>query len=575
MTSRLPSRLALLAAAGACAMPLAAAAQTIGYGNVSGTSKADASGADAPSDKGSSRSRGGKAGRGNYGVRVTPYIEAAQIVTSELSPGDDTLTYSMVAAGLDASIQGRNNGASVSLRYEHRFGWGRADDGDTISGVANGYATVTPGLTVHAGGLAARSRVDADGRTVLSTLDTTGDTVTQVYSVFAGPSLATHAGPVAVTANYRIGYNKVESPDALVVTPGQPPVDVFDDSTVQLADVHAGISPGNGLPIGVGAGATYYQEDISNLDQRVRDFAARVDVTVPLTNTLAAVGGVGYEDVEVSSRDAVRDAGGNAVVGRDGRLVTDESAPRVLAYDTSGFIWDAGVIWRPSRRTALEAHVGRRYDSTSYYGSFAYAPNARSAINVSVYDNVAGFGGQVSRALNALPTDFEVVRNPLSGGFGSCVSSLEGGSCLGAALGSVRSSTFRARGVMATYSVNLGRLNAGIGGGYDRRRFIGAPGTVLALANGVIDENYWLAGFLSRRIDENSGLRADVRANWFESGSSFDSDATAIGATASYYRNLTRRLSATAAVGIDGVDREAPLTDAWIASALLGLRYSF
>jgi hypothetical protein len=155
------------------------------------------------------------------------------------------------------------------------------------------------------------------------------------------------------------------------------------------------------------------------------------------------------------------------------------------------------------------------------------------------------------------------------------VSSLEGGSCLGAALGSVRSSTFRARGVMATYSVNLGRLNAGIGGGYDRRRFIGAPGTVLALANGVIDENYWLAGFLSRRIDENSGLRADVRANWFESGSSFDSDATAIGATASYYRNLTRRLSATAAVGIDGVDREAPLTDAWIASALLGLRYSF
>ncbi|MFA7602987.1 MAG: preprotein translocase subunit YajC [Novosphingobium sp.] len=576
MASRLLRNLALLSAAGVCALPLAAAAQTIGYGNVGGGSgEREGAAADSPASpkKEARASRGGRKS-GDYGVRITPYIEAAQIVTSELSPGDDTLTYSMVAAGVDASIQGRNNGAAISLRYEHRFGWGRAEDADTISGLANGYATVMPGVTLHAGGLAARSRVEADGAAVLSPLDD-GDTVTQVYSVYAGPSVTTHLGAVAVDANYRFGYTKVNSPDALVVTPGQPPVDVFDESKVHLADVHAGLKAGDVLPVGIGAGARYYREDISNLDQRVEDFSARVDVTVPVTNTFAVVGGVGYENVEISGRDALRDAGGNPVIGPDGRFVTDRSGPRLLAYDTSGLIWDAGVIWRPSRRTALEAHVGRRYGATSYYGSFAYAPSPRSAVNVSVYDNVAGFGGQVNRALIDLPTDFEVVRNPLSGGIGGCVASLEGGSCLASALGSVRSSTFRARGVMASYTVGLGRTSAGIGGGYDRRRFIAAPGTVLAVANGVIDENYWLAGYLDRRLDPHSGIRADLFANWFRSGSSLTGDATAMGASASYYRNLTRHLSANAAVGVEGIDRAASLTDQWIASALVGVRYSF
>lgn len=586
MTSRLHRKLAALAATAICTLPLAAAAQSIGYGSVgggggagsgSGSSSGEAPAFDAPSSgKGDRPDRGDRGGRGSggYGIKVTPYIEAQQLVTKELSPGDETLTYSELAAGLDASIQGRHNAAAVSLRYEHRFGWGRAEDDDTVSGIANGYMTVMPGVTFHAGGLAARTRVEADGSAVLSPLDD-GDTVTQIYSVFAGPSVATHAGDVAVNANYRIGYNKVTTPDALVVAPGSAPVDLYDDGTVQIADIHAGIKPGQGLPIGVGAGATYYQEDISNLDQRVRDFAARADVTVPVTNTLAVVGGAGYEDVEISSRDALRDVTGAPVVGPDGRYVTNKSGPRVLAYDTSGFIWDAGVIWRPSRRTALEAHVGHRYGSTSYYGSFAYAPNSRSAFNVSVYDNIAGFGGQLTRALDSLPTDFEAVRNPLSGGIGGCVSSLEGGSCVSGALGSVRSSTFRARGVMATYSVNMGRLSTGVGGGYDRRRFIAAPGTVLAVANGVIDENYWVAGYLNAKLDEHSGIRTDIYANWLQSGSALGNDETAIGATASYYRSLSRHLSAIAAIGVDGIERDAPLIDEWIGSALVGVRYSF
>jgi hypothetical protein len=77
------------------------------------------------------------------------------------------------------------------------------------------------------------------------------------------------------------------------------------------------------------------------------------------------------------------------------------------------------------------------------------------------------------------------------------------------------------------------------------------------------------------RLDEHSGIRVDLYANWFQSGSTLTGDTTAFGATASYYRNLTRHLSATAAVGINGIDWEAPLVDDWIASAPVGLRYSF
>ena len=141
-------------------------------------------------------------------------------------------------------------------------------------------------------------------------------------------------------------------------------------------------------------------------------------------------------------------------------------------------------------------------------------------------------------------------------------------------ISSVRSSTFRARGVMATYNISMGRLSAGIGGGYDRRKYIAAPGTVLALANGVIDENYWLAGYLNDHLDEHSGVRADLYANWFRSGSSFTGDANAYGATASYYRNLSRHLSANAALGIEAIDRDSPLSDDWVASALVGVRWA-
>lgn len=510
-------------------------------------------------------------------VKVDPYIEVSQIAIAELSPGDDVVTFTQLAAGVDASITGRRNGASVSLRVEQNIGYGdNAQDSTTVSGLARGYTTIVPNaLTFEAGGLAATTRVDGNGASTLNPL-INEDSESNIYSAYAGPTLSTRMGDVAVNANYRIGYTRVEAPDALVTAPGADPVDVFDDSVSQSAKVHLGTRPGEPLPIGVGVGAGWNQEDISNLDQRVRDAYVRGDVQVPLGQSLALVAGVGYEDVEVSSRDAVIDTVTNLpVIGDDGRLVTDKSQPRQIAYDVSGLIWDAGIIWRPSSRTSFQASVGRRYDSTTYYGNLAWAPSKRESINVSVYDTVSGFGGQLNTALANLPTEFSANRNSLTGDLGGCITGPDGAGCLGGVLGSVRSSVFRSRGVAASYSVSAGRLSAGIGLGYDRRRFIAAPGTILGSADGRTDESYYVAAFLSGEIDRNSSFTTNIYGNRLESGFDLAGDVSTVGGSAAYNRSITGRLSARAALAVDHIMTEASPEDFTAASALIGLRYGF
>lgn len=581
MKSPLSCNLLSLAAVIGVAVPSLAQAQSLPYGDMTGggpgygSGRGEADQGDEDGDAAAPR-RSGK-----QRVKITPYIEAQQVVFAELKPGNETLTYSVISAGVEAALAGRNTQGAMSLRYERRFGWGKnAQDSNAVSGIARVSSAIVPGtLRIDAGAMAARNAVENNGALSSGGLSF-GDAVTQIYSVYAGPTLTARAGDVAIEGTYRIGYNRVESPNAMPVAAGQPQIDLFDDSVVHNASFHAGTKAGDLLPVGLGVGAGYNREDISNLKQRVEDFHARADATLPVGNGLSLVGGVGWEKVRISSKDAVRDSlTGAPVVGKDGRYVTDNAAPRRLAYDVEGLIWDAGVVWRPSRRTALEAHVGRRYGSTTYYGSFAYAPTSRTSLNVSVYDSVQGFGSQLNSSLANMPTQFQAVRNPFNGNLNPCVAAdgaVAGGqsACLGSALASVRSSVFRSRGVMASLGHNGDRLQYGIGGGYDRRKFIGAPGTVLAAANGVVDENYWLSAYLSGRIDRASSFSTNVYANWYQPGDAAIGDIRGIGATAAYYRSITSHLSASLAVGLDGVTREQ-LDDIWSTQAMAGVRYSF
>ncbi|WP_233999752.1 preprotein translocase subunit YajC [Porphyrobacter sp. TH134] len=504
---------------------------------------------------------------------VQPYIEVGQVVSAELSPGDDVLTFTQIAAGVDLNVQGRNSGAAVSLRYERNIGYGDDTvDANTVSGIARGTLALVPNtLSLEAGGLASRTRIDAGGGTTANPL-VRENAESRIYSAYAGPSLNTRVGVVDVQGVTRVGYNRFEADDALVTQQGAL-VDVFDDSVTYLGQLRAGVRPGELLPVGLAVTAGGFQEDIGNLDQRVRDLYVRGDVTVPLTRSLALVGGAGYEDVEISSRDAVRDANGVPVRGPDGRFVTDASAPRQIAFDVDGLLWDVGVLWRPSSRTNLQAAVGRRYDSTTYYGNFTYVPSQRSAFAVSAYDGVSGFGGALGNSLAALSSDFEAIRNPVTGDFGGLVSGTEGQALIGG-LGSARSAAFRGRGVRASYQRTMGRTVAAIGAGYDRRTFIAATGTVLAPLNGVTDESYYVTGGLTREIGRSANITTNAYVNWFDAAGDTNT-VTAVGASAAYNQSITQRLVGRAAIAVDYFDSEFTAQDFAFATALVGLRYNF
>ncbi|MGB3165622.1 MAG: preprotein translocase subunit YajC [Alteraurantiacibacter sp.] len=509
------------------------------------------------------------------GVDVAPYIEASQVVSVELQPGDDVVTYTRLAAGVDAAVGGRYSQAAVSVRYERTIGWDdNVSDVDTVSGIARGsLALAGPDVTFEAGGLAARTRVDGNGAASVGGF-VNDDSTSQIYSVYAGPAVRTQVGVAEVTGAYRFGYTRVESPDAVFLAPGDEPADILDEATTHKLGVRAGIAPDTVLPVGIGVGAGWNRQDVSNLDQRVDDKYARADVTVPVSPNVALVGGVGYEDVEVSSRDAVRDADGDPVIGPDGRFVTDESQPRQIAYETDGLIWDVGVMWRPSRRTQLQAQVGRRYGSTTYYGSLAYAPNASSSLSVNVYDQINSFGGQLTTALDDLGTDFDAIRNPVTGQLGGCVASIEGDGCALARLGSLRSAIFRSRGVSVNYGMRAGRTSFGAGAGYDRRTFIAGEDTVLAAIDGIADESWWLAAYAARQLDRQSTLSLGATGTVYDSGVGVEGSTFGYSLNAAYDRNFLAGLSGTAAIGLDGITRE-DLPDYQAASALVGLRYTF
>jgi hypothetical protein len=521
--------------------------------------------------------QGGNAGTGGTQRAervIQPYIEVSQILSAELSPGDDVLTFTTIAVGVDINVQGRNSGAAVSLRYERNIGYDdNSVDADTISGVARGTLALVPNaLSFEAGALASRTRVDAGGGTTANPL-VREDAESRFYSFYAGPSLNTRAGDVDVQGVARIGYNRFENDSVLTDAQGDP-VDVFDDSVTYQGQVRAGFRPDTVLPVvGLAVTAGGFQEDISNLDQRVRDLFVRADVTVPVSPTLALVGGIGYENVEISSRDALRDANGDPVIGTDGRFVTDPSSPRIVAFDVDGLLWDVGVMWRPSSRTSLEARVGERYDSTTYYGTFTYVPNQRSAFALAAYDGVTGLGGQLNNSLAGLSSDFEAIRNPVTGDFGGLVNGTEGQAIIGGP-GSVRSAAFRGRGVRASYQRQMGRTTAALGAGYDRRTYIAAAGTVLAPLDGLTDESYYVVGGVTRQIGQSASLTTNAYINWFDSASD-GGDVTGFGGSAAYNQSLTRRLTARAALAIDYFDSEFSAEDFAYATALVGLRYDF
>ncbi len=559
--------------AGVMAAPMPALAQQISsewspLEDAYGIAEPQSAASDVPVKK--SRNGGGHSGPR---VDVVPYIEAQQVLVADLKGGGEVLTYSTVAAGIDASVVTQRTEAQVSLRYERLIGYDSGvDDQDSVTGLARGSVALTRNFSFEAGGVAARTRVDGRGPAPTNLVGNP-DNVTQVYSVYAGPTFATQAGELSINAAYRAGYTKVESEDSVALPSGQQRFDQFDDSISQVATASVGMQPGV-LPFGWAVSGSWQREDAGQLDSRFEGKYARADVTLPISPTFAVVGGVGYEDIKITERDALRDVGGVPIVGGDGRLVTDPNSPRLTAYAEDGLIWDAGVSWRPSPRTSLEARYGHRYGTDTYVGSFSYQPGRDWAVNVTAYDTVSGFGGLLGDNLASLPTQFRSTRNPLSGDINGCAFGQSGGFCLNDSLQNASSAAFRQRGVTASFSGTNGGWDSGFAVGYSQRKFIASQLGAQAQIDGLKDDNYFAAAFLGRNLDRLTRFESNIYASYYDPGFSGAPDTLSTGANAALYRQIIRGLSASAAVGLDSYKQE-DFDGELTASALLGLRYSF
>ena len=524
---------------------------------------------------------GSGGGQGARRVVVRPYIEATQILTADLG-GGDVLTYTSLAAGVDAAVSTARINGQVSYRYERRFAYDD-DIGDTDihSGLARVEAQLTRNVSLEAGGIATRSRSDIRGAAP-GVLVGNVSNIAQVYAVYGGPNFAAQAGDVAVNANYRLGYTKVETPTFGTAATGGQRLDYYDDSIGHTATASAGFRPGTLLPVGLTASAGFDRETAGQLSQRYQGYFGRGDAVLPVSPYVALTAGLGYERIETSQKDALVDAAGVPVLDRDGRFRTAPGSPRRIAYRTDGLYYDAGVIWRPNRRTSVEARIGERYGSLSVTGTATYQASKDVGVAVNVYDGVQTFGRQLRTGLANLPTSFLAPNQGFAQQFNGCVFGATGaapGGCLDDVFQSISTSSYRARGIDAVLVATRGRTTFGGGIGYANRRLFaprGAPGLVVT---GLEDESYYGQLYFARSLSSVSGLNATAFVNYFDSqlGGGFvtagDGGVWSYGATGTYYRNFGR-LGTTASLGLYSF-KVGDFDSDWSAQALLGARYQF
>jgi hypothetical protein len=510
-------------------------------------------------------------------TEVHPYLEVQQVVNADFSGSGDVLTYTSVGAGVDATIETRKVHATVNYNYQRSFGWKKGSGSSgSHEGIAAARIDVIPDtLAIDAGAVATRSHGDV--RAAVPGVRNSNDrNLADVYSAYAGPSLSTHAGNVAVTASYHLGYVKVDDQDiARTSVAGRPRVDRYSSSTVHQADVSVGMDPGH-APVGWTVAGGWVHEDMNRFKSKYDGKYARADVVVPVSGNVAVTGGVGYEDIKSSQQDIQRDAAGLPVVTPSGNVVADPSKPRLTTYDDDGLIWDVGVIWRPSPRTEAQARFGHRYGSNTYTGSFRTQLSPRYGLSAMVYDNVSSFGRLLVQDLNEMPRSFNIRRNPLFSGIGpgGCVfgSKAGTGTCFDDALQSAANFNFRNRGANAMISGGEGPWTLGIGAGYASRRYF-APRNTSFVLDGVTDQSVTLDMVASREL-RNAGYDIETFAGWYDSGLAGEPNSFTTGLNFSYYRSLMGdHLQGNLAAGVYNSD--AGTDNSTVGSLLLGLRYTF
>lgn len=508
---------------------------------------------------------------------VDPYVEVKQFLSDTLQGGygdNGVLTYTSVAVGVNANIRTHNAEVATSAAYERRFEWDKRNgDRDEFNGVMR--ARWDPIRTVRFEGGILANRARSDG--YIGPADPTrryGGNVGNVYAGYVGPTLSTRVGDMTLGAGYRLSATRLNI-QSLQTDEIDTLRDVFSSSFSHAATASLSQRPGGFLPFGWTVTGGWEHENADQLAQHYRNLWGKFDVTVPVTGTVALVGGAGYERVRISQKDALRDpATGLAVRDLSGRMVTDPNSARQLAYATDGLIWDAGVLWQPSRRTKFTARVGERYGGLSYTGMLNYRPNRALALQIQVYDNLASFGRQTAGGLAATPTQFEVSRDPLTGLMGMCVFGDTGAACLNPELSGGTTSQFRERGVQALMAATSRGWEARLAVGVDRRRLFAPQFAVNSALEGAIERKIYGYVTLSRKLDEATLLGFNGNYYWYAWDGAELPDGETVQLSAYLSHAFNRRLEATLAAGVTRFNPDG-FNTTLVGSAIAGLRYSF
>ena len=141
------------------------------------------------------------------------------------------------------------------------------------------------------------------------------------------------------------------------------------------------MAPGS-LPFGWTIGAGYARTDNDGpFDSEFEGAYVRGDVVVPVGPTLALTAGIGYEDFEASQHVLPATPTARPSSAPMVGPTADPTLPRLLTYQLSDIIYDAGIIWRPSARTELQARAGHRYGGTTVVASLSHQFSAHSGMS--------------------------------------------------------------------------------------------------------------------------------------------------------------------------------------------------
>ena len=188
------------------------------------------------------------------------------------------------------------------------------------------------------------------------------------------------------------------------------------------------------------------------------------------------------------------------------------------------------------------------------------------------------FGNLLVNDLSGLPDDFDANRDPLTGGLGGCVFGTRPGrgACFDRALHSISGNSFRIRGGSLLFSGERGRWSYGLGAGYAHRRYYRRRTRRRRRSSTACRRDLQrLRRSLGRQLSRTSALDLNAFASWYDSDLASADTVLSVGATLSYNRDFLHRASAAASRRWASTTATTARSTAPIASALVGLRYTF